>query len=125
MPDATILFAARGMPTIKNAFETYFYVPLAKAADFGGTTGGLTIKNPLGTTEVIDIINRILNYLIYISVPILALMILIGGFQILTARADPKKITDGKTTIAWAVVGFLVILISKGIALILLAIMRP
>lgn len=115
----------KSIPAFFLSFLSYFCVPFAKASNITGQTGGLTIKNPLGTENVIDIINRILNYLIYISVPILALMILIGGFQILTARGEPGKITDGRKTITWAVVGFLVILISKGIALILLAIMKP
>ncbi|MEK7451400.1 MAG: pilin, partial [Patescibacteria group bacterium] len=86
------------------------------------TTGGspsFSIDNPLGTTSIVQIINNVLNYLIYISVPILALMILIGGFQILTARGDPGQITSGRKTITYAVIGFLIILLSKGVALIL------
>ena len=49
-------------------------------------------------------------------------MILIGGFQILTARGDPGQITSGRKTITYAVIGFLIILLSKGVALILLEI---
>lgn len=120
----------------KNAFRkltTAFFLSFlsycAKASAQGGGvgvgTGGLSIKNPLGTENIITLISRVLDYLIYISVPILALMILIGGFQILTARGESKQIIDGRKTITWAVVGFLLILISKGIALILLTIMKP
>lgn len=87
-----------------------------------GGTGGATLDNPLGADNIIQIINNILNYLIYISVPILALMILIGGFYILTAKDDPAKITKGRTTIMYAAIGFTIILISKGVALILLTI---
>lgn len=112
------------IPVFSAIFLTYSAKALAQGGGVGVGAGGITIKNPLRTEEVIVIINRILNYLIYISVPILALMILIGGFQILTARGEPGKITDGRKTITWAVVGFLVILISKGIALILLEIMK-
>ncbi len=89
----------------------------------GGYPGSIKLENPLGEgATFMTIINNILNYLIYISVPILALMILIGGFQILTARDNPEKITKGKTTIMYAVIGFVIILISKGVALILLKI---
>jgi len=87
-----------------------------------GGTGGVELLNPLGTKSIIQIINNVLNYLIYISVPILALMILVGGFQILTARDNPEKITKGRTTIMYAVIGFVIVLISKGVALILLKI---
>ena len=92
------------------------------AAGVGETTG-IELKNPLGTKNIIQIINNVLNYLIYISVPILAIMILVGGFQILTSRDNPEKIKSGKTTITYAVIGFVIVLISKGVALILLKIM--
>ncbi len=87
-----------------------------------GGTGGTELPNPLGACNIITIINNILNYLIYISVPILALMILIGGFYILTAKDDPAKVIKGRTTIMYAAIGFTIILISKGVALILLTI---
>ncbi len=90
----------------------------------GGTPTVQELPNPLGNREIIDIINSVLNYLIYISVPIVAFMILWGGFQILTARDDPEKVKNGRKTIQWASVGFAVILISKGVALILLKILK-
>ncbi len=99
---------------------------LAGSVAFGQTTFGspsFEITNPLGSDSFIQIINKVLKYLIYISVPILALMILIGGFQILTARGDPGQITSGRKTITYAIIGFLIILLSKGVALILLEIM--
>jgi len=97
----------------------------------GGTetiTGhGPTIRllNPLGddNPSIMVIINRIIDYLIYISIPILALMILWGGFQILAARDSVEKVKKGKETIQWAVIGFVIILISKGVALIVLRIL--
>jgi len=105
---------------LENIFLGFNNVALAQ------TTGGSPsdLKNPLGEgSTFITVINNILNYLIYISVPILAIMILIGGFQILTARGEPAKIVSGKQTITYAVIGFTIILISKGVALILLTIL--
>ena len=100
-----------------------FFITNKVLAQTVGGSPSLELKNPLGTKNIIQIINNVLNYLIYISVPILAIMILVGGFQILTARDNPEKITKGKTTITYAVIGFVIVLISKGVALILLKIM--
>ncbi len=83
----------------------------------------VTIPNPLGVNDIVQVINNIINYIIYISVPILAIMILIGGFQILTAREDPAKVANGRKTIMWAAIGFVIILAAKGAALIILTIM--
>lgn len=90
----------------------------------GVGTGPVRIENPLGLDNIVQVINNILNYLIALSVPVLALMILIGGFQILGARGSPEKIKTGKSTITYAVIGFVIILISKGIALIILRILE-
>ncbi len=101
-------------------------VLIAQEPGPGGAVGqGPTIRlpNPLPSDNIIEIINNILNYLIYISIPILALMILWGGFQILYARGAPANITKGRETIQWAVIGFVIILISKGVALIVLRIL--
>ena len=91
----------------------------------GNSRGGTSIplENPLGTNSIIGIINKILSYLIYISVPFLALMILVGGFQILFARDSAEKVQSGRKTIQWAVIGFAIILVSKGVALILLQVL--
>ena len=92
----------------------------------GGATGNMgpfKLSNPLGTDSIIVIINKILNYLIYISVPFLALLILIGGFQILFARDNAENVAKGRKTIQWAVIGFAIILVSKGVALILLSVL--
>lgn len=135
------------MPGMVKKLAAYFYlvlffissfvIALADTGGTGGATGGsggatggtggrgiLELVNPLGSRSIIDIINNILNYLIYISVPILALMILWGGFQILMARDNLEQVKRGRQTIQWAVIGFAIILISKGVALILLTILR-
>lgn len=99
---------------------------LSLAATIGGETGGggaIDLPNPIGSKSIIDILNKVLNYLIYISIPFLALFILIGGFQILFARGSAEKVKAGRQTIQWAVIGFTIILVSKGVALILLQIL--
>lgn len=103
----------------------YFFNKVALAVTPGAnvTPGGGVLVNPLGDKTIIEVINSILNYLMYISAPILAIMILIGGFQILTAKGEPGKIVSGKQTITYAIIGFLIILVSKGVALIILKIM--
>ena len=77
----------------------------------------------MGSNSLIAIVNNIINYLIYISIPLLAFFILLGGFQILSARGNPANVTKGGKTIAYALGGFAIILISKGVALILLDIL--
>ncbi|PIZ44954.1 hypothetical protein COY31_01400 [Candidatus Wolfebacteria bacterium CG_4_10_14_0_2_um_filter_39_18] len=109
---------------LENIFLGFNNAALAQGGPGAGGYPGGELANPLGTNNIIQVINNVLNYLIYISVPILAILILVGGFQILTARGEPAKITSGKQTITYAVIGFVIILVSKGVALILLKIMK-
>jgi predicted small integral membrane protein len=108
------------MPKVLKNFEILGMINKVLALDIGGGTGGVDLENPLKSNSIIEIISNVLNWLIIYSVPILAIMILIGGFQILTAKESPEKVANGRKTIMYAVIGFTVILISKGVALILL-----
>lgn len=78
----------------------------------------ITLENPLKITSISALINNIAGYLIIIAAPIAVLMILVAAFQIMSAGGNEEKVKNGKKTILYAVVGFAIILISKGIALI-------
>ena len=82
-----------------------------------GTT--ITIPNPLcggsPNCDLIDILEKISVYLLVIAAPIVAIMIIYGAFQILTAGGDPTKAKTGGKTILYAAIGYGVILISWGV----------
>ncbi|MDO8430038.1 MAG: pilin [bacterium] len=83
-----------------------------------GSGGQQTIRipNPLGTTTTFtQLISRIVNWLLVIGAPILTLMIIIGAFQFLTAGGEPDKVTKGRHTITYAVIGYALLLLSTGI----------
>lgn len=80
---------------------------------------GPTLNNPLTATTIPDVLNSIANVLILFASPILAIMIIWGAFQYLTAAGNPEKAKSGSQTITYAVIGFIIILVSKGIAAII------
>lgn len=109
-------------------FGTLF--PIAHAAStFGASAdsasddctkpGSLKLCNPLGVSSISGALDSILTFLIYICVPVAAIMVLYGGFQILTAGGNENMFTTGRKTITYAVVGLGIILIAKGATLIL------
>ena len=83
----------------------------------GGATGGL--PNPIVADSFTELLERIIGYLIVIGAPILALMVLYGGFYILTAGGNPEKFKTGKDVILYAVIGYTIILVSWGIIYII------
>jgi|SRR3989344_205466 len=85
--------------------------------------GGLTqpggLPNPLGTTNIEDLLNRIVAYLYTISIPLVVIMVIIGAFQIMFAGGNPENVTKGKKTILYSVVGFVIVVVASGVAFIL------
>ncbi len=82
----------------------------------------LSLVNPLdpqNTGKCADILcpmQAVINFLFTIAIPLCGIMVLVGGFQMLTAAGDPTKFSNGRKTILYAVVGFAVILVAGGVA---------
>ena len=104
-----LVLVAAGMVTV-----------LAQDEDEFGTEETIPLINPLGTESTIgDIITNILGVLQLIAIPIVAIMVLVGGFQIMFAGGDPEKFKTGKKTILYTVVGYAIILVASGITFII------
>ena len=86
-----------------------------------GTTGGnpLQFPNPLGESTLIGVVQKLLSGLNTIAIPLVAIMVVIGGLQMVTAGGDPKKYEMGKQTIYYVVIGYAVILLAQGIVFII------
>ncbi|MCS6789175.1 MAG: pilin [Patescibacteria group bacterium] len=101
------------------------------AQGVAGTTGGsnsssktkITLLNPLSCDNVGCVLEKIIDAIFKISIPITVLMILIGAFQILTAGGQEEKFKEGKNTIKWAVIGFALVILSQGFVNIILDIL--
>ena len=79
--------------------------------------GGITkqddfkLPNPLGTIETIsDLITKILDIVVQIGLPVIALAIVYSGFLFLKARGNDAELTKAKETLWWTVIGAAVIL---------------
>ena len=94
------------------------YYFLATAKTFAETKAGggpVSLPNPLGVESIPELLNNIAGYLIYISIPVVTIMIVYGAFQILTAAGSPEKFKSGKQTIVYAIIGFIIVILAKGI----------
>lgn len=93
-----------------------------------GEPGGpvdVTIVNPVGCGTFGCVADNIIDSLLGLAIPIVAIMVLIGGFQIMTAGGDIEKLKTGKHTVLYAVLGYAVILIAKGVSLIMRSLLTP
>jgi len=90
----------------------------------GGTSGfnfpGIgCLPNPLGSTSITDILTAVWTYLFYISIPIVAIMVIIGAFQLMFAGGNEEKVSTAKKTILYAVIGFAIVLLAGSVVPIL------
>jgi exosome complex RNA-binding protein Rrp42 (RNase PH superfamily) len=83
------------------------------------TTTELTLPNPLSCEDLRCVIEKIISKLAELAIPIVVIMVLIGGFQIMTAGGNEEKVKQGRSTIWWAVIGYVVILLANGLVLII------
>ena len=72
------------------------------------------IPNPLNTTSFTELLNRILDFLIEIGMPISAAAIAYAGFLFLTSEGEEDKIKRAKKTLFWTLIGVFIVLASKG-----------
>ncbi|GEM_PF-4661418 len=86
-----------------------------------GRTQTISLPNPLGAIKTIpELIGRLVDWLIFIaSIAVLPAMIIWGAYQLLTAGGNSDAVTSARHTITWAVVGYALLLISKGIEFII------
>lgn len=69
-----------------------------------------TITNPIACGDYGCVLDKITTFLVYIGAPIATIMILVGGFMMVTAGGDPEKFSKGKKILLYAAIGFVVIL---------------
>lgn len=81
-----------------------------------GGSGGVSLPNPLENDSIMGVLNSIIDALRVIAAPIVALAVLWGAFQMLFAGGSEEKFSQGKKTILYAIVGYVIILLADLIA---------
>lgn len=74
------------------------------------TRPGFALKNPLGSNASIpQIIGNVVSAMLAIAGAATLVMFVWGGIQMVISQGDPGKITKGKNTLIWAVIGLVII----------------
>lgn len=85
-------------------------------ASNGGTSTGTNtttykIDNPLsGVNDIGSFIKKILDIVLTIGIPIVALFIIYSGFLFVTARGNSEKLGDAKKTLGYTLLGAAILL---------------
>lgn len=72
----------------------------------GGVKINTGIANPIsGVEDIPQLIEAILNFVLIIGVPVVALAIIYSGFLFVTAQGNSEKLTTAKKTLLYTLIG--------------------
>lgn len=86
------------------------------------TQGHTCICNPLQTENLTDIINNILTVLFNFALVLTPLMVVVAGIMFVTAGGSPDRVSTAKQILLWTAVGFVIILLARGLIVVIRAI---
>jgi hypothetical protein len=64
-----------------------------------------SLVNPLQFESIQDFLKGVLGAIMYIGLPVIALVIVYSGFMFITARGNPEKIKAAIYNFQWVVIG--------------------
>lgn len=81
----------------------------------------IALNDPLGGGETFaSVANNVIFFIsTTIAIPLTAIMVLVGAFQITTSAGDPEKFSQGRKTILYAAIGFVIAIIATGVTSII------
>ncbi len=89
-----------------------------------GSVGALGIDNPLAYDNFEELVEAIANFIFNIALVLAPIMIVIAGFYFLTAAGDPGRVATAKKIILYTLVGFAIILLSRGLVAVIREILQ-
>lgn len=73
------------------------------------------LENPLGTTNISELIGRIIKEVLGVVGSLALLMFIFGGLTWMTSGGNEEKIKKGKGILIWAIMGIVIIFTSYSI----------
>ncbi|HZX50241.1 MAG TPA: pilin, partial [Candidatus Paceibacterota bacterium] len=79
----------------------------------------IQFKNPLKVGSLTELINRLIDFIFTVSLIVAPILLVIAGVVFMTAAGDSSRVGTARRMLMWTIVGFGIILISKGLVEVL------
>lgn len=93
--------------------------PCESGVGLNPPSGALCICPPTSATNVETVLTNVTNYIFWIATAITPVLIIIGALFFMTSAGEYEKITRAKHIITYTVIGYTIILLSRGLVYIL------
>ena len=80
---------------------------------------GIKFENPSKWNEIQEVIAAIVDWTYKIALVVAPIMIMLGGFYLITAAGNPDRIQTGKKIITWTIVGIAVVLLATSFKVVI------
>ena len=78
-------------------------------------TKAITFESPFKAKSFEELIDAIINFIFWVAIAIVPIMIVVAAFYFLTSGGDPEKVRTAKRIILFTFIGLLVIFLARGI----------
>lgn len=75
-------------------------------------------------TNVFELIFAVTDELLNIAAILIVILIIYSGVRFMISRGNPTEVGKARTTLWWATVGFMVVLIGKGFVFVIEAVLK-
>jgi len=109
----------------KEFDKTILGVTFSFKVVFGAAMGGFSLPNPLQANTFQELVERLIDFAFVVALALAPLMVLVAGLVFLTAGGKPEMITRARKILFWTLLGFVVVLLAKGLIAMLKSILGP
>jgi len=88
---------------------------IAGKAGTCAASGAVVLCSPTRYTKIEDLRESVGDFIFFLGLAIVPLMVVIAGAMILSSAGNPETVTTGKNMLIWTMVGVGVIFISKSL----------
>ena len=78
-------------------------------------TKAITFESPFKAKSFEELIDAIINFIFWVAIAIVPIMIVVAAFYFLTSAGDPEKTRTAKRIIFYTIIGLIIIFLAKGI----------
>ncbi len=86
---------------------------------------GSALTNPLASNTISEVLDNIIDFLLRLAVPIAVIMTVYVAYLFITAGDNAEKVKSARKTLLWIVVGVMILIISKGVAVFTKSLLAP
>jgi hypothetical protein len=113
----------KGSPAINTKCSDLIN-PTAVPPDLEVEDNCYTEENEWATVCLLNVINRVFDWVFVFIFALVGVMIVVGAFNIITAGGEPGKVTTGRNFILYALIGMVVAFFARAIPSIVAALIR-